>query len=105
MYGPMPPQIPPLARDYSVMMASIQKEGLTEFEQGGRKVLSKQFYASGDTLSAEISYTFPHPRAGGGTQVRKDELFRRRARRPGDRQDKRQSQIVGARFAADRLAP
>lgn len=26
-----------LARDYAVMMASVQKEGVTEFEQGGGK--------------------------------------------------------------------
>jgi hypothetical protein len=64
-----------LARDYSVMMASIQKEGLTEFEQGGRKVLSKQFYASGDTLSAEINYTFPSLDQIEGLKVKKDELF------------------------------
>ena len=64
-----------LARDYSVMMASIQKEGLTEFERGGRKVLSKRFYAGGDTLTAEISYTFPHLEQIEGLKVSKDELF------------------------------
>jgi hypothetical protein len=64
-----------LARDYSVMMASVQKEGLTEFEQGGRKVLSKRFYASGDTLTAEINYTFPTLDQIEGLKVKKDELF------------------------------
>ena len=64
-----------LARDYAVMMASIQKEGLTEFEQGGRKVLSKQFHAGGDTLTAEIIYTFPNLDQVEGLKVRKDELF------------------------------
>jgi hypothetical protein len=64
-----------LARDYSVMMASIQKEGLTEFEQGGRKVLSKRFYAGGDTLTAEINYTFPNLDQIEGLKVKKDELF------------------------------
>jgi len=64
-----------LARDYAVMMASIQKEGLTEFEQGGRKVISKQFYAGGDTLTAEINYTFPNLDQVEGLKVRKGELF------------------------------
>jgi hypothetical protein len=64
-----------LARDYSVMMASIQKEGVTKFEQGGRKVTSKQFYASGDTLTAEIIYTFPNLDQVEGLKIRKDELF------------------------------
>jgi hypothetical protein len=64
-----------LARDYSVMMASIQKEGVTEFERGGRKVLSKQFYAGGDTLSAEINYTFPNLDQLEGLKVKGDEMF------------------------------
>lgn len=64
-----------LARDYAVMMASVQKEGVTEFERGGRKVLSKQFFASGDTLTAEIIYTFPNLDEVEGLKVRKDELF------------------------------
>lgn len=64
-----------MARDYSVMMASIQKEGVVEFEQGGRKVTAKQFFASGDTLSAEIAYTFPNLDQVEGLKVRKDELF------------------------------
>ena len=64
-----------LARDYAVMMASIQKEGVTEFEQGGRKVTFKQFYAGGDTLSAEIIYSFPNLDQVEGLKIRKDELF------------------------------
>ncbi len=64
-----------LARDYSVMMASVQKEGVTEFEQGGRKVTSKKFYASGDTLTAELIYTFPRLDQVEGLKVKDDELF------------------------------
>jgi hypothetical protein len=63
------------ARDYSVMMASVQKEGVTEFEQGGRKVISKQFSVSGDTLTAEIVYTFPGIEQVEGLKTREDELF------------------------------
>ena len=64
-----------VARDYAVMLASIQNEGVTEFEKGGRKVKSKLFYAGGDTLSAEIVYTFPNLDQIEGLKVRKDELF------------------------------
>ena len=64
-----------LARDYAVMMASIQKEGVEAFEKGGRKVTAKRFYASGDTLSAEITYTFPNLDQIEGLKVREDELF------------------------------
>ena len=64
-----------VARDYAVMMASIEKEGVVEFEKGGRKVTSKQFFAAGDTLSAEISYTFPNLSQVEGLKLRKDEMF------------------------------
>ena len=64
-----------LARDYSVMMASVQKEGIEEFERGGRKVTSKGFTASGDTLIAELTYTFPNLNEIEGLKVRRDEMF------------------------------
>ena len=64
-----------VARDYAVMMASIEKEGIEEFERGGRKVTSKQFFASGDTLTAEITYTFPNLNEVEGLKFRRDEMF------------------------------
>ena len=64
-----------LARDYSVMMASIEKEGIEEFERGGRKVTSKQFFASGDTLTAEITYTFPNLNEVEGLKFHRNEMF------------------------------
>jgi len=63
------------ARDYSVMMTSIEKEGIEEFERGGRKVTSKQFIASGDTLTAEITYTFPNINEVEGLKFRHNEMF------------------------------
>jgi hypothetical protein len=45
-------------RDYGMMMASVALEGGKEFEKAGRKVLSKQFQVNGDTLNAEITYSF-----------------------------------------------
>lgn len=44
--------------DFGVMMASAELEGIKDFERNGRKVTSKQFLMNGDTLSAEITYTF-----------------------------------------------
>jgi hypothetical protein len=64
-----------VARDYAVMMASVQNEGVKEFEKGGRKVKSKLFYAGGDTLSAEIVYSFPNLEQIEGLKIKKDELF------------------------------
>jgi len=64
-----------LARDYSVMMTSVEKEGIDEFERGGRKVTSKQFSASGDTLTAELTYTFPNLNEVEGLKFRKDQMF------------------------------
>jgi len=63
------------ARDYSVMMTSVEKEGIEEFERGGRKVTSKQFSASGDTLTAEITYTFPNLNEIEGLKFRRNEMF------------------------------
>ena len=64
-----------LNRDYSVMMTSVQKEGITEFERGGRKVTATRFFAGGDTLTAEIFYTFPALDQVEGLKMNKDELF------------------------------
>jgi len=64
-----------LARDYAVMMASVQKEGVQLFEQGGRKVVSKQFFVGGDTLNAELVYTFPNLDGVEGLKVSSSELF------------------------------
>ena len=46
-------------RDFGIMMASADSEGVKEFEQEGRKILSKHFLVSGDTLSMELTYSFP----------------------------------------------
>jgi hypothetical protein len=64
-----------LARDYSIMMASLEKEGIAEFEKGGRKLLSKHFRTSGDTLIAEVTYKFQNLEQIEGMKVKKDELF------------------------------
>jgi hypothetical protein len=45
-------------RDFGVMMASADKEGVKDFEGPGRKVTSREFVVSGDTLSVQVNYTF-----------------------------------------------
>lgn len=62
-------------RDYGVMMSSAEKEGIQAFEKEGRKVISTQFQVNGDTLNAEISYTFPRIDAVEGLKQKGDELF------------------------------
>ncbi|MEW6509739.1 MAG: hypothetical protein AB1428_02135 [Bacteroidota bacterium] len=61
-------------RDFGIMMASVELDGLKEFEQFGRKVIKKQFRVSGDTLSAEITYTFAALEALEGMKVTEDEI-------------------------------
>ena len=57
------------------MMASAEKEGVQTFEQQGRKIVSTKFMVHGDTLDAEISYTFPKFDAVEGLKTLDDELF------------------------------
>jgi hypothetical protein len=61
--------------DFGVMMASVETEGVKDFEQNGRKVTAKQFFVNGDTLSAEISYTFPAIDQVEGFKSRGDEIY------------------------------
>jgi hypothetical protein len=62
-------------RDFGIMMASAEYDGAKEFERLGRKVTAKQFLVSGDTLSAEISYTFPTLESIEGLKIEEDEMF------------------------------
>jgi hypothetical protein len=62
-------------RDFGIMMASAEYGGAKEFEQKGRKVTAKQFLVNGDTLSAELSYTFPGFESVEGLKSDGDELY------------------------------
>lgn len=62
-------------RDFGVMMASVEKEGAQAFEKEGRRIVSTQFMVRGDTLDAEISYTFPKFDSVEGLKKMDDELF------------------------------
>jgi len=62
-------------RDFGVMMASAELEGIKDFERDGRKVTSKQFLMNGDTLSAEITYTFTDLETLEGVKIKEDEIF------------------------------
>ena len=61
--------------DFNIMMSSFDKEGVKDFEQSGRKITEKRLYVSGDTLFAEIWYTFPSLTAVEGLNATKTELF------------------------------
>jgi hypothetical protein len=62
-------------RDFGIMMASVEYDGAKEFERRGRRVTAKQFLVSGDTLSAEISYTFPALESVEGLKVDENGLY------------------------------
>jgi hypothetical protein len=62
-------------RDFGVMMASAELDGIKDFERNGRKVTSKQFMVNGDTLSAEITYTFTQLEMLEGIKIKDDEIF------------------------------
>lgn len=61
--------------DFAVMMTSFQGSGVKEFEQTGRRVTGKRMMVSGDTLSAEITYSFPTIDAVEVLRKKDDELF------------------------------
>jgi len=62
-------------RDFGVMMASADTEGIKAFQGPGRRVMSRQFIVSGDTLSAEITYTFRGIDYIEGLKATDDELY------------------------------
>jgi hypothetical protein len=62
-------------RDFGVMMASSEEEGIRDFERNGRKITSKRFLVNGDTLSAEITYTFTGLETLEGIKIKDDEVF------------------------------
>jgi hypothetical protein len=60
--------------DIDVMLASYQGDIDVEFERRGRTLLSKKFLTSGDTLSAELQYSFRKLTAIEGLLVTANEL-------------------------------
>jgi hypothetical protein len=62
-------------RDFNIMMDSFEKEGIGDFEKGGRKVTNKRFIVHGDTLSAEIEYTFMSKADIEGLNVTEQEMY------------------------------
>ncbi len=64
-----------VARDFEILIASFQKEGIADFEKMGRKVTDKKLFLQGDTLVAEITYTFPSLDAVEGLRVTPDEIY------------------------------
>ena len=62
-------------RDFTIMMDSFEKEGIGDFEKGGRKVTDKRFIVHGDTLSAEIEYTFASKADIEGLNISEEEMY------------------------------
>jgi hypothetical protein len=62
-------------RDFNIMMDSFEKEGIADFEKGGRRITNKRFIVHGDTLSAEVEYTFESKEDIEGLNVTAEEMF------------------------------
>jgi hypothetical protein len=64
-----------VVHDTEVMIASFDKEGVADFERPGRKIRDKVMYVRGDTLFAEISYSFRGLDALEGIRLSPQEIF------------------------------
>jgi hypothetical protein len=64
-----------VARDFAIMMDSFEKEGIDDFEKGGRTVTDRRFIVHGDTLSAEIEYIFDALQAIEGLNATEEAIF------------------------------
>jgi hypothetical protein len=64
-----------VAHDYRIMMSSFDAGVTKDFEKQGRTVVDKKLYTRGDTLIAELTYSFKEVAAAEGLRVRDDELF------------------------------
>ena len=64
-----------ITRDLHQMMQAYDKYGVEEFEQQGRKIVSKQFVVHGDTLILEISYVFPNREAVEGLRQTREDMY------------------------------
>jgi hypothetical protein len=62
-------------RDFHIMLSSYEREGAEKFERDGRKITGKKLYTRGDTLYAEVAYTFESIIAIEGLHVTDDELY------------------------------
>lgn len=64
-----------IVRDFDIMISSFEREGIMDFEKMGRKITDKKFFLRGDTLVAEIHYTFPSLSAVEAIRITPDEIY------------------------------
>ena len=62
-------------RDFRIMISSYEREGAESFERDGRKITEKKLYTRGDTLYAEVAYTFESLIAIEGLHITDGELY------------------------------
>ena len=62
-------------RDFGILMASAESDGAKEFERRGCRVRAKEFTVNGDTLSAEVTYTFPALESVEGIKMDADVIY------------------------------
>jgi len=61
--------------DFDLFIRIAKNDRVPEFEQGGRKITGKRVVLRGDTLMAEVSYTFSSLFALEGVRVSGDEVY------------------------------
>jgi hypothetical protein len=62
-------------RDFDEMMKAYGEVKVNEFEQNGRRITAKRLRVRGDTLMAEIAYTFTFLDAIDGLRATEDEII------------------------------
>lgn len=60
--------------DFQHLMQAATDTSVRQFERRGRKIISRQLFVHGDTLSAEVTYAFPSLDALEGLRVSHDEI-------------------------------
>jgi hypothetical protein len=62
-------------RDFEELISAFDSSAVAEFEAKGRRVTARQFILHGDTLIAEVAYTFTSLDAVEGLRLVRDDLY------------------------------
>ncbi len=63
------------AEDFNLLLDVLAEETIKEFETDGKKILRKELYLSGDSLSLRVEYEFRSLRSIEGIRLSNDEIF------------------------------
>ncbi len=63
------------AEDLNLLLDFLAHEKISEFEKNGKKILKKELYLDGDSLSLRVEYEFRDLRSIDGIRITDDEIF------------------------------